>query len=1219
MGRNIFSIFPWVPLEIAADGGWSNCTIRGQGEQRDDEGNPTSMGFISNQFFPTQDDWLRNLGFERGIKAAAAGSYDRAQMEEYTMVHTTTIPPRKKFFIPALIREAIALANIIKLAQSQLVEDSFNRAPNGSVMAASKILDVYGETNLITYLIKEMEANPSERLPVGNFGEGSNFSYKNAAKRLKLSYPRVLNYDPLYQYTTQGQDLAIVGRGFLGTYGKYFGKAIPSANGRTDASQYRPQTRVTNAPDGNPLSNFSIAPHDTFEGNRDGQIRFKYFTDEEYANVKRFIDGKYADYVTSLGKEDEPTLEQANESIDKPNPRLATGTVTAPKNVDVERSARVRILNGQMALMRNMADLINVSSLTKLYSYQLRDLDPKSPERKLETQRLPFVKCKSLINYLGQPESLLTLVNNPYSGLEEFINANNAELSTLVPQMTFFLVNEKGYRRKIEFPDHVHDYQIKKLAKGRSSADISDMLRSRSNHGTDAGIKSFTWDYDAKDFGQYVIKANLALFFGSALDLLNDDYKAFLDTTGQPTYGSPEIKKNGKTKKLDDAEIAKRIAKVIALRQEKCQKEDPPKEEHKDKTDLGSIRQTKFTVPGAQSLQLVVRVGWAYPEGRMPRGVSKAFKEAIRRTQREITLNLSGYDVDYSQNGQLTLNLSYDGAIDNALDHIVKADILAGDGKIDEEEVSIPKFVNPVADDPSDPEVSTQSITYAKGAWPKGYIVRKAIKNFKPGGTYSISDVNEKVTLAKSGVEYELVTLQAVVREMQKNFSRAKQKIRNKTGTDPSTGEQQNMISLIDKWKGYQKVARIALANIQERVREPKYAALINNLLLDKKIYYARIRQESSPFAAKAYGNAVGSSADKLVGAPVRNYSVSFTAKQPKGNKESKAERKKRIQDALNRASSGDNPAAVLDPRVVSNRDFDLVHGTRNLYYMRLGDILDTIINNLTLPKDDQDYFKVILGSFSPSQIGIPGFNEETNVLLADIPITLEYFGQFFIKTVVAPQRNSMSLKEFITAMYKSLLSPMIREVAKREGKRAPIFNLTTLFSGVEIDEGEVIMQMDLKRVAAQREQASMATDKYLVLGVRQVSHAARTGNEEEDTDDGIYHLKIGTDRGIVKNFSFSEMNLTSQYRAMQVEKSANNDGVLVVPQNVELTLYGNQFFPNGTLLYIDADVGFGREIAIKLGIGGYYTVIRSVHTITAGKYETVLSCRFESSGNKDI
>jgi hypothetical protein len=454
---------------------------------------------------------------------------------------------------------------------------------------------------------------------------------------------------------------------------------------------------------------------------------------------------------------------------------------------------------------------------------------------------------------------------------------------------------------------------------------------------------------------------------------------------------------------------------------------------------------------------------------------------------------------------------------------------------------------------------------------------------------------------------------------MQKNFSRFKQKIRNKTGADPSTGDQQNIISLIDKWKGYQQVARIALANTQERIREPKYAALINSLLLDNKIYYARIRQESSPFSAKAYGNAVGSSADQLVGAPVRSFSVNFTAKQPKGNKESKAERKKRIQDALNRASAGESPAAVLDPRVVSNRDFDLVHGTRNLYYMRLGDILDNIINNLALPKDDQDYFKVILGSFSPSQIGIPGFKEEDNVLLADIPITLEYFGQFFIKTVVAPQRNSMSLKEFIIAMYKSLLSPMIREVAKREGKRAPIFNLTTLFSGVEIDEGTVVTQATVRSVAAQREQASMATDKYLVLGVRQVTHAARTGNETEDTFDGIYHLKIGTDRGIVKNFSFSEMNLTSQYRAMQIEKSANNDGVLVVPQNVELTLYGNQFFPNGTLLYIDADVGFGREIAIKLGIGGYYTVIRSVHTITAGKYETVLSCRFESSGNKDI
>ena len=72
------------------------------------------------------------------------------------------------------------------------------------------------------------------------------------------------------------------------------------------------------------------------------------------------------------------------------------------------------------------------------------------------------------------------------------------------------------------------------------------------------------------------------------------------------------------------------------------------------------------------------------------------------------------------------------------------------------------------------------------------------------------------------------------------------------------------------------------------------------------------------------------------------------------------------------------------------------------------------------------------------------------------------------------------------------------------------------------------------------------------------------------------------------------------------------------MPQNFDLTLVGNQFFPNGTTVYIDADVGFGREIAQTLGIGGYYGVVRSSHTIEGGTFETVLQCVWQSSGNKD-
>jgi hypothetical protein len=163
-----------------------------------------------------------------------------------------------------------------------------------------------------------------------------------------------------------------------------------------------------------------------------------------------------------------------------------------------------------------------------------------------------------------------------------------------------------------------------------------------------------------------------------------------------------------------------------------------------------------------------------------------------------------------------------------------------------------------------------------------------------------------------------------------------------------------------------------------------------------------------------------------------------------------------------------------------------------------------------------------------------------------------------------------------------------------------------------------MIDQAELRNLAFNRTQANLAQNKYLVISPRTITYKTRRGIESEDIKNGIYHLKVGVDKGIVKSFSTTERNMTKYHRAMQVERSNEPDGFLVVPQNFDLTLVGNQFFPNGTTVYIDADVGFGREIAQTLGIGGYYGVVRSSHTIEGGTFETVLQCVWQSSGNKD-
>jgi hypothetical protein len=121
-------------------------------------------------------------------------------------------------------------------------------------------------------------------------------------------------------------------------------------------------------------------------------------------------------------------------------------------------------------------------------------------------------------------------------------------------------------------------------------------------------------------------------------------------------------------------------------------------------------------------------------------------------------------------------------------------------------------------------------------------------------------------------------------------------------------------------------------------------------------------------------------------------------------------------------------------------------------------------------------------------------------------------------------------------------------------------------------------------------------------------------GEQVEDEKKGIYHLVLGSDRGLVKSFNFSEKQVP-HLRAMNIANAKwNSDGLnaLVLPQDADLTMVGNNLFQNGQLVYINADLGFGTEVARSLGVGGYYRVYRSANRIASGRFETEISCMWE-------
>ena len=142
------------------------------------------------------------------------------------------------------------------------------------------------------------------------------------------------------------------------------------------------------------------------------------------------------------------------------------------------------------------------------------------------------------------------------------------------------------------------------------------------------------------------------------------------------------------------------------------------------------------------------------------------------------------------------------------------------------------------------------------------------------------------------------------------------------------------------------------------------------------------------------------------------------------------------------------------------------------------------------------------------------------------------------------------------------------------------------------------------------------------------------TGNESTDTGNGIYHMKLGARRGLLKNATFKKTNqqyLREARFAQQRGESYNPLAQLSNVYDVEFTMIGNNIWIPGKRIYFDpssispegyggGSYGLGKphelgSPAHLLGLGGYHMVTGVKSFIEQGKFETVVTARWETGG----
>ena len=784
----------------------------------------------------------------------------------------------------------------------------------------------------------------------------------------------------------------------------------------------------------------------------------------------------------------------------------------------------------------------------------------------------------------GTYNQMMTGRGSDGKGLGEFVRATPAQLALLQPLLRFFIVDQDGQDREIYFSDYASGEYEKTIADIRSGADFLGALSPRDQRGSSAGIKSFNWNYNNKHEGDYIIEADLRLFFGTLTELVNANYLQFLFPTGAATELAQDLENNSdrirsaetkkkqrevvnstKTQKLTALQAA--ISKATDLLGKPEQDIQKALQEASKKTKSNRNRNFK---------QLKVIVGWSLPRGNRnellklfgTREKLVSFENGLTATNRAIFLNLIDYNVNFQQEGPTTLDLKYVGSSDNYMT-TANSDIFGSNNLEDSEN----KFLyKPTL-------VSLAGIQNNQG----NVIDRRTSKDQSAGTAQS----------------YQLSSIRAIndpyisskLSEEVKNFFDEPSISITLAGLKAA----QDLISL--------KLRREQLMNKSENspeIEKLKQSSQVITLLYDRAVE-TRLRDIYSQFLDGML------STDYVH--KVKIFPPSETEAQPTIQPIKTSDEEAALLAEWERSISGAQGPALPSP-------LDDPQGTTTVYFMRLGDILRRAMAVSDLRKD----VSFIFGN-------VERFGNRHSVY--DIPITIDTFGQFFYNNVVARRRRFYPFRYFLNDLLR-MVATMINQDKTIQQKVAFDYSVisglhrksTTSKSSQNIAPdndlyGFVLRDSDLQGIRKSQENPLQVFQgeyqHYYPIFETKVSLGDRTGNRTVDEAEGIYHYVIGSDRGLAKEFNFSRQEV-KYFQEMLIESNQLDDKIqaLFLPQNVSIRMYGNTLHKNGDLIFVDSRPSLGSFAGPVLGIGGYYRVIRSAHEISNRGYETNLECVFE-------
>lgn len=301
--------------------------------------------------------------------------------------------------------------------------------------------------------------------------------------------------------------------------------------------------------------------------------------------------------------------------------------------------------------------------------------------------------------------------------------------------------------------------------------------------------------------------------------------------------------------------------------------------------------------------------------------------------------------------------------------------------------------------------------------------------------------------------------------------------------------------------------------------------------------------------------------------------------------------------------------------------------------FVYFGDIVEHALQ--TLKNSDQPSLqntKFLLGD-----IQLFSQDKKYSIGLADLPVSLDLFIEWYTNNVIKLQREKYLVRDFLTDIISELVPAAVKSKCFENNlyrfnqleatnftlpgvqNNDPIeqFTSSNLTGRLDMSNPDVLKFLKVLRLKSFK---SNENDfNYILFNSNAIDQNSFNGDPIKDFEKGVYHFWIGNDMGLLKNISFSK-NEMAHVREANLANSLEDGNLRILRNSYDatLTLVGNAIFLPGQFIFINPTMfGYGDPInrkskAYELGLGGYYTIISVDSELTPSGYETVIQAKWE-------